>query len=153
MASPSALTAISPLSKATSPLSNVRLSGLCFCNFTFLPLMEKVRPSRETDTLPRSSSTAIFRCTLASSWASVFTGLFLVAMITSLPVLAVIEEWTLTALPIRLREEDFLLDSLPYGLDEFHKPFPIRVVAGGLISYQLRVLSLQEHVQAKASLP
>src|SRR5271157_5309945 len=68
----------------------------------------------------------------------------------SSPVLAVIKEWTLTTLPIRLREEDFLLDSLPYALDKPHKPFPIRVGAGGLISYQLRILSLQENVEAEA---
>ena len=70
----------------------------------------------------------------------------------SSPVLAVIKEWTLTTLPIRFREEDFLLDSLPYALDELHEPFAIRVVAGGLISYQLRILSLQEHVKPEAGI-
>src|SRR5208283_5252530 len=69
------------------------------------------------------------------------------------PVLAVIEEWTLATLPIRFREEDFLLDPLPHALNKLQESFPISVVAGGLISYQLRILSLQEHVQAKASLP
>jgi len=58
----------------------------------------------------------------------------------------------LTALPIRFREEDFLLDSLPYALDELHEPFPIRVVAGCLISYQLRILGLQEHVETEAGI-
>src|SRR5208283_2451037 len=153
MASPSALTVISPSSSSTSPLSNVRLSGLCLCNFTFFPLMEKVRPSLETDTLPRSSSTAILRCTDGSSWGSLFAGLFLVAMITSSPILAVIEEWTLTTLPIRFRKENVLLDSLPHALDELQKTFPVRVSASGLVSYQLRILSLQDHVQAEAGIP
>src|SRR5271157_2675448 len=71
----------------------------------------------------------------------------------SSPVLAVIKEWTLAALPIRFREEDFLPDALPYALNQLQEAFPINVVAGGLISYQLRILSLQEHVEAKASLP
>ncbi len=42
---------------------------------------------------------------------------FIDSQLSPLPVLAVIEEWTLTALPIRFWEEDFLLDSLPYALN------------------------------------
>src|SRR5208283_4819015 len=70
----------------------------------------------------------------------------------SSPVLAVIKEWTLTALPVRFWEEDFFLDPLPYVLNELHEAFAVSVIAGGLISYQLRILGLQEHVQAEASL-
>src|SRR5271157_208000 len=68
----------------------------------------------------------------------------------SSPVLAVIEEWTLTALPIRFRKEDFLLDSLPHTLHQLQEAFSISIRSACLIPYQLRILSLQEHVQAEA---
>gem|GEM_PF-5904465 len=59
----------------------------------------------------------------------------------------------MTTLPISLREEDLLLDSLPYTLDELHKAFSISVGACGLISYKLRILCLQYNVEAIASVP
>src|SRR5271157_149879 len=117
----------------------------CYGKFLFLePSLGNV-PLRITEHEDKSREKETFH----------IEGLFLIAVgfcWRGLPGLAIIKEWTLTALPVRFRKEDFLLDSLPYGLGELQKPFAIRVRAGGLVSYQLRILSLQEHVEAEAGI-